>query len=197
MKKAILATILLLTATKVAECTYVSFRWSGGPVPIRAYSNGGTTSLPAGSTLLTFLSSDSTISWTPNWSDGSDGGNYGATGNDVFLQSISCGPVGGYNTSTMLESSSPHANWYAYFVLVDYSYASFGGTLPNGSDYALLGSTFQVTGFETPAGQFQTFSPATTLTTSSHISIVPEPTTMTLLACGMGVLVMRRRRKQE
>jgi hypothetical protein len=191
---ALVITCIFVPWVDNVEATYY-FRWDC--VQGEALSNSGTW-LPSGRTMLTFMSPDATISWSSNWLGVADGGDYGASGNDTFLFAANTTGLGGGYYRTVSYSNIPLSSpLYIYGVLVDVPYATFvsqGGVL-DGTYFDLTSQAYQLLDRGTPPGTQQDITDGL-LRTQSQISVVPEPTTLALIATGMGVVLVRRRKKQ-
>lgn len=191
------ALVLTVCGLREAGAGYIAFRWLSSP---STALNSGGTSLASGQTLLTFVSSDTNISWSgTSWTDGDANNTYGAlaAGGDYFLYATNTVSSGTYTVgATFTQNPSSYATYHAYVVLLDYSFANFVANnyqVPDGTTYDILSSSWYLRDSPTPS---QNFLSTEILQTVSTISVVPEPTTIALVATGMGVVLIRRRRKQ-
>jgi hypothetical protein len=199
----VVCALLLPFLSSACFANYISFKWDLTSGPLKDAS--GTDIAGGYSTVLSFLSQDPTVSWSPIWTDTTDGGKYGARDGDVFFADKSGGPGGRYGTGSMgPENSTTHGGWYVYAVVLDYRYTTFTGgskTVPNGTDYAITtlpgaSTAFQTTSYaDSPAGNFNTFY-GPSLQTQDGIQIVPEPMTIALMCSGLGLVLWRSRKKQ-
>jgi hypothetical protein len=186
----LLSVSLALTTTSRATQT---FQWLTGAV------NGGQGSVelpgdvlyPANYLVFGFYTADTSIDFDPNT---------GSYGTDVFLGTISSGPTAGRIAGTPLSTTNPSLSpGYAYMVAFNIPYnASYNpANMPaGGTAYGIS----VLSDYNGTAPYSETFSDRILYNSNTLIlnsTIVPEPSTMALLACGMGVMVMRRRRKQE
>lgn len=158
--------------------------------------NDAGVNLARASTVLIFVD-DSPGTWDPTWTDITDGNQYGGNG-DTFWFATNTSSTGTYRTPTFTDASGPHIGDQIYAVVLQWNFTNqfyVSGTLhgvDDGTHYAIVPGTYALVDSPTLPQQFS----GGNIQTSSHISVVPEPTTFALLATGMGVLLMRRRKKQ-
>jgi hypothetical protein len=100
--------------------------------------------------------------------------------------------------TSFTQDPSTLGGGYVYCVLFDYAYSTFVANnyrLPDGTDYDIISFSYYLQAQGSPPSTAQEFYPGV-LRTDNDLSVVPEPTTFALIATGMGVVLVRRRRKQ-
>jgi hypothetical protein len=153
--------------------------------------------LPRTSTVLVFVD-NSPGTWDPIWSDITDGGTYGGNG-DTFWFATNTITTGAFRTPIFSDNSGPYYNSSVYAVVLEWNYTNqfyVSGVLhgvDDGTYYAVVPGTYVIGDAPTLPQQF---AAGVTIRTSDQISVVPEPTTLALIATGMGVVLVRRRKKQ-
>jgi hypothetical protein len=197
VKHSIVVLLLFALLETNLHAATIQFNWTGTNGTARANNN---TPLASGFTILTFMSPDTTFTWSSSWSDSTDGGAYGASGNDIFFDARGSSLAGRPATAAIIESSSSHVGYYIYGVIIDADYASLFSIsgASDGMYYDITVPTYWGPLQDTELAGLPTVCNVNTdpLRTTSQLTVVPEPTTLALLATGMGVVLMRRRKKQ-
>lgn len=192
MKKIIL-TCAVLTVTHLACYGDVTFQWITGAL------SGGQGSLelagdvlPSANRLIFgFYTADTSIEFNPDT---------GSVGTDVFLGAIDSGATAGRIVGAPLATTYPGpSDGYAYMVAFDIAYnASYNpGNMPGAGTYygiSVVSDRNNINPY------IETFSDDIQWNLNPIImdtQIVPEPTTLALLASGLGVVLVRRRKKQS
>lgn len=172
---------------------FVSCSWSNATTQFQWFNIGGCavtvdgSPLGSGHTVLTYLSSSSTPqTWDDVWTSSTDGGFYGVSGTESMIFSGQNTVAGSYWTAPY---SGPGDGFRVYAVVLDLDWTTFQASgVPNGTRYDITSVTY---------GPLPTAPPSPALAingetlainnTSGTIFVIPEPSTMVLLACGMGV----------